>query len=489
MHFDFDTLQFEDALRAPERPAVLDAQATLLWRDLPAAVDRWIAQARAAGAQADQALVIVGHKEAAFVVAMLGCLRMGVPFVPIDVINPADRIARITSVVRSAVRYNAQTAQFEDTGVAAHPLAEKGLAYIMFTSGSTGEPKGVQIGRESVALFAGWIRDCLHLGEAPVFMDQMLFSFDFSLFNWVGAMVTGGAVALCARETIEDRNAFTQYLASTRVSVWASTPSFVRQQLLDSRFDATNLPDLKVFVLGAESLTSPLAEAIWARFAGARIINSYGPTEATCSTTWVEVDPEMRRAAPLPFPIGRAKPYADVFIDNDEIMVAGDHVMRGYINRPDLNESRMFVRNGKRGYKTGDIGDMDAQGLVTFRGRRDDQIKLHGYRIELAEVDAGLALLPGVRAGSAIALKRPDGTLVRMVGFVDPDHAGPPGLQPLPPALADWKALLGRHLPHYMVPSELLVCHGFPVSQTDKTDRKQLEALYLQSRTAPKTAV
>ena len=486
MRFNFDSLQFEAADHAAAQPAIVDANGMVVWKEFPLAVDQWMARAQAAGAKADHALVIVGHKEAAFVVAMLGCLRLGIPFVPIDVINPAERITRITEVAHASLRYNAQTDAFEPTGVAAQVLAEKSLAYIMFTSGSTGEPKGVQIGRESVALFAGWIRDCLQLKNAPVFMDQMLFSFDFSLFNWVGAMVTGGTVALCARETIENRTAFTQYLADAHVSVWASTPSFVRQQLLDGQFDTKHLPELNVFVFGAESLTSTLAEAIWSRFPAARIINSYGPTEATCSTTWVEVDPVMRQAAPLPFPIGRAKPYAQVFIEDDEIMVAGDHVMRGYINRPDLNETRMFVRGGKRGYKTGDIGDMDAQGLVTFRGRRDDQIKLHGYRIELSEVDAALALLPGVRAGSAVALKRPDGTLVRMIGFIDPDHTGPKGLLPVPDSLKDWKALLGARLPSYMVPSELLVCHGFPTSQTDKTDRKQLEAMYLQSRISPK---
>ena len=124
----------------------------------------------------------------------------------------------------------------------------------MFTSGSTGDPKGVQIGRESVTLFAGWIRDCLRLGAAPAFMDQMLFSFDFSLFNWVGALELGGACVLCPRETIAERGAFMQYLADTGVAVWASTPSFVRQQLFNPDFNGASLPGLRVFVFGAESL-------------------------------------------------------------------------------------------------------------------------------------------------------------------------------------------------------------------------------------------
>lgn len=482
MRFDFERFDFIEPGEAAQRPAVVDAAGTLDWCGLVQAVHQWEQAALRHGARADQPLLITGHKEAGFVVAMLGCLRLGVPFVPVDVVNPRERIARIAHLVQAGLHYDAQAGALRDTGIAAQALQEKSLAYIMFTSGSTGDPKGVQIGRESLGLFARWIRDSLALGQAPVFMDQMLFSFDFSLFNWMGALATGGTCVLCARDTIADRQAFAAYLGRTRVNVWASTPSFVRQQLLDPDFDQQHLPDLRVFVFGAESLTPTVAEALWSRFPQARIINSYGPTEATCSTTWVEIDAALRAAAPLPFPIGRAKPYAEVFLEDGEICAVGDHVMRGYLNRPDLNQSRMFMRHGKRGYRTGDIGEIDSQGLVTFHGRRDDQIKLHGYRIELAEVDAVLATLPGVRAGAAVALKRPDGTLVRMIGFVDLDCAGPAGLQPLPAALAHWRDLLAQRVPPYMIPSELLACHGFPLSQTDKADRRQLERMYQQSR-------
>ncbi|QNP50311.1 AMP-binding protein [Diaphorobacter aerolatus] len=484
MRFDFDLFEFLELSENPRDAAIHDASGELSWQALRTAVDVWMIAALEAGAHADLPLVITGHKEADFVVAMLGCLRLGVPFVPIDVINPQARAERITELVNASLVYDTQKKRFLPTGHEPLELEEKGVAYIMFTSGSTGDPKGVQIGRESMGLFASWIRDCLNLGEAPVFMDQMLFSFDFSLFNWVGALACGGAVALCARETIEDDAAFAAYLAHTRVSVWASTPSFVRQQMLGASFNATHLPDLKAFVFGAESLTPTMAEALWERFPEVRIINSYGPTEATCSTTWVEIDAALRESAPLPFPIGRAKPYADVFIDNGEICIAGDHVMRGYLNRPDLNETRMFTREGKRGYRSGDVGDIDAQGLVTFRGRRDDQIKMHGYRIELAEVDAALALLPGVRAGAAIALRRPDGVIVRMIGFVEPDHGGPAGLHPPYTEIKNWKTILAQRVPPYMVPSELFVCHGLPITQTEKVDRKKLEQMYRESRTA-----
>ncbi|WP_447577295.1 AMP-binding protein [Achromobacter kerstersii] len=489
MRFDFSTYDFTDITTNADAVAVVDAQGAMTWSELKAATNAWIlaaGQAGLAGGHDAAPLAISGHKEAAFLVAILGCLRLGVPFVPVDVINPPERIARIGQLVNAGLRYDAQADIFLPASDAPAPLAEKDLAYVMFTSGSTGDPKGVQIGRESVTLFAGWIRDCLNLGAAPAFMDQMLFSFDFSLFNWVGALALGGTCVLCPREVIAERDAFIKYLADTRINVWASTPSFVRQQLFNPDFNHVHLPGLRVFVFGAESLTPPMAEELWQRFPDVRIINSYGPTEATCSTTWVEIDATLRAAAPNPFPIGRAKPYADVFIENGEISIAGDHVMRGYLNRPDLNATRMFTRNGKRGYRSGDLGEIDNQGLVTFRGRIDDQIKLHGYRIELAEIDAAIATLPGVRAGATVALRRPDGAIVRLIGFVEPAASGPDGVQPLPPDLHEWKAVLGRRLPPYMIPSELVACHRFPTTSTDKADRKQLARLYLDARLSKK---
>ncbi|KRG84456.1 D-alanine--D-alanine ligase [Stenotrophomonas daejeonensis] len=484
MRFDFDDCRFVELDVARQAPALHGAEGVMDWTGLHLATERWMERARAAGIGAGHAVVISGHKEMAFVVAMLGCLQLGAAYVPVDTINPAARLHRITGLVHAQAVYDAAADAFLPGVAEPRPLAEPGLAYVMFTSGSTGDPKGVQIGRDSVALFAGWIRDCLALGTAPALMNQMLFSFDFSLFDLCGALALGGSCALCPREVIADSERFIDRLQQAQVAVWASTPSFVRQQMLNPRFDAAHLPALRVFVFGAESLTPRVAEELWARFPQARIINSYGPTEATCSTTWVEIGPALRAAAPNPFPVGVAKPYAEVFIDDGEICMAGDHVMRGYLERPDLDAGVLFEHKGKRAYRSGDLGDMDAQGRVHFRGRKDDQIKLNGYRIELAEVDTALSALPGAIAGATMVLRRPDGSPMRMVGFIELAQPGEGAVQPLPAPLQDWKALLAQRVPAYMVPSELLVLGSLPSTASDKVDRKQLEQCYAQARAA-----
>ncbi|AIR88829.1 AMP-binding protein [Pseudomonas cremoricolorata] len=489
MHFDFDRCQFAETDRAPDAPALCDSQRALHWAGLAEAVEGWCARAMAQGIAPGTALVLSGHKQIEFVVAMLGCLRLGVTYVPVDSINPPPRLQRIIELVGAGHCYDAEQDAFRTTEAAAVPLKEAGLAYIMFTSGSTGDPKGVQIGRDSVALFAGWIRDCLALGEAPCFMNQMLFSFDFSLFDLCGALALGGQCVLCPREVIADPEQFVGYLASSQVNVWASTPSFVRQQLLNDDFNAQHLPTLNTFVFGAESLTGALANQLWQRFPSARIINSYGPTEATCSTTWIEILPPLEGST-QPLSIGRAKPYAELLLDDGELCIAGDHVMRGYLNRPDLSAAVLFDHHGKRAYRSGDLAEIDEQGRVFFHGRRDDQIKLHGYRIELGEVDAKLSALPGVGQAAAIVLRRPDGTALRMVGFVETHgHLPKETLGPLPDGLDDWKQRLAANVPAYMIPSELLACGGFPTTASDKVDRKRLAALYQQARSKkPKEA-
>lgn len=476
MRFDLKSFQFTDTGYAPDAPAVIATDRSLSWAQLRAEAGAWAEEARRHGVAPDVPVVIYGHKEAAFFVAMAGALLIGAPFVPVDTIYPQERLRRIVEIVRAAAVFDAVSGSF--TPGEGAMLAERGLAYVMFTSGSTGDPKGVQIGRESVGLLGDWMLGSFGLGEAPVFMNQAPFSFDLSMYEVFATLAAGGCCVLNAREQIAAPSAWMARLAEHGVTVWVSTPSFAHQQLANRDFSPAALPTLRTFLFCGEPLPSALAKKLRQRFPDAVILNTYGPTEATVATTWIEVTDAVL-AAHDPLPVGHAKPDSVLIVDEGEICIVGDHVMRGYLNRPDLNEAKLYTyADGRRAFRTGDLGQMEGDGLLFCRGRMDDQIKLNGYRIELAEIDEALHGLPGVEGGACAVLRRPDGTAVRLIGFV----AGVDGEQApsilAPDALAGWKERLAQRLPPYMVPSELVACPALPMSNNHKIDRKKLVEIY-----------
>lgn len=475
MHFDFDTGEFRDLSIRPDALAVIAHDRSLSWQALQAEAQAWCDEARALGLQADAPIVIRGHKEAAFMVALTGALMLRAPFVPVDAVYPQDRLQSIIDTLDAHLMYDAAAARFQVLREGPAPtLAESGLGYIMFTSGTTGKPKGVQIGREGVQGLIDWMRLDFGLGEVPVFLNHTVFSFDVSLYDVFGALTTGGTIMMLDRDSGASVLKVAELIAQHKVTTWVSTPSFAQQQLLNPGFSGAALPSLRTFLFCGEPLPVPLARQLRKRFPGVPILNTYGPTEATVATTLLKVDDALL-ATDAVMPIGYAKRDAQVYCDEGELCIVGPHVMRGYINRPDLNATRMFVKDGLRGFRTGDLGTEGEGGLLFCQGRIDDQIKLNGYRLELLEVDAALATLPGARAGAAVALRRANGSVARLVAFVETGE----GNESLPEELADWKNLLAARLPHYMLPTELLACPRMPVSVNYKIDRAKLAERYL----------
>ncbi|MFM0735139.1 D-alanine--poly(phosphoribitol) ligase [Paraburkholderia sediminicola] len=491
MRFDLNASRFADTDVRADAWAVIGADRALRWHELAEQAHVWVAQARAHGFAADVPVIVRGHKEAGFLVAMAGALLLGAPFVPVDTIYPDERMRRIASALSAQTYFDAQGGRFvslnaqggrPETGAAqgsASPasapqaLREKNLAYVLFTSGTTGEPKGVQIGRESVAALADWMAADFALGDVPVFLNQAPFSFDLSMYEVFGTLTLGGTVVLASRALTAQGATFLATLARHAVTTWVSTPSFAQQQLLNPQFSQDGLPTLGTFLFCGEVLPVALARQLRQRFPAARLINTYGPTEATVATTWIVVDDAVL-AHHARLPIGYAKRDAEVFVDEGELCIAGAHVMRGYLNRADLNAARMFIHDGQRAFRTGDLGAVDGGGLLFCHGRIDDQIKMGGYRIELMEIDAALRALPGAASAASVPLRRPDGSVARIVGFVATGNDD----GRLPDALHDWKMLLAARLPSYMIPSELLACRSLPVSVNFKIDRAQLAQDY-----------
>ncbi|WP_144142863.1 D-alanine--poly(phosphoribitol) ligase [Paraburkholderia sp. BCC1884] len=485
MRFDLSAGRFVETDVRADAWAVIGADRALHWHELAAEAQAWAERAREQGFGTDVPVIVRGHKEAAFFVAMTGALLLGAPFVPVDTIYPEERMRRIATTLGAQIYFDAQHDRFVNLNGGAQPnsneppaqpLREKNLAYVLFTSGTTGEPKGVQIGRESVAALAAWMAADFALGDAPVFLNQAPFSFDLSMYEVFGTLASGGTVVLASRALTAQGAALLATLEHHGVTTWVSTPSFAQQQLLNPQFSQAGLPALRTFLFCGEVLPLALARQLRQRFPAARIINTYGPTEATVATTWIVVDDAVL-AQHARLPIGHAKRDAEVFVEAGELCIAGAHVMRGYLNRDDLNAARMFTHHGQRAFRTGDLGALEGDGLLFCHGRMDDQIKVGGYRIELMEIDAALRALPGVASAAAVPLRRPDGSVARIVAFVAFVATGSDDRR-LPDVLHDWKTLLGARLPPYMIPSELLACRALPVSVNFKIDRVQLAQDY-----------
>ncbi len=331
-------------------------------------------------------LVLHGHKEIDFAVAIYACLLNKIPFIPVDSIYPESRLNNICQLSKARFVYRSATQTFEKQTDEEVELVEKDLAYIMFTSGTTGAPKGVQIGREAVFNLMKWMKEQLNLAAPNVFMNQAPFAFDLSMYEIFGNLAYGGCIVMNSRDAISNPATWIDFLAKQQITTWVSTPSFAMQQLLNPKCSQATLPSLKEFLFCGEKLGKPVVNMIFQKFPGVRVINTYGPTEATVATTYVDITPDML-AAEEELPVGVAVLNSKLEIVDEEIWISGNHVMRGYLNNETENAKRLVVHSvDNRTYKTGDYG-FEKNGLFYVQGRKDEQIKLNGYRIELSEIE------------------------------------------------------------------------------------------------------
>lgn len=430
-------------------------------------------------------VVLVGHKEPAMLIGFLGCAKAGHPYVPLDTIMPEQRRRRVIETARAPFALDMDDVMriSADGG----PLSRRrggprDVHYIMFTSGSTGEPKGVPITRGALTHFLAWLQSEHEFRTgAEVFLNQVVYSFDVSHMDTYLSLINGGRLVSLSRDDIGDLRRLFEAIAGARLTTWVSTPTFAQLCLTERRFGEDMLPRLRRFLFCGETLGVETAGALLDRFPDAEIWNLYGPTEATIAATSIRVDRELLDRYPA-IPIGRAMPGSRVEIVDDElhpvapgtqgeILIAGPNVSPGYLERPELN-ARVFVElDGVPAYRTGDRGWVE-DGLLFFGGRMDRQVKLQGFRVELGDVESHLTALPGV-LGAAVLPVEKDGSVQSLTAFV---------------VLADFdrakerarirqlrKALLDR-VPAYMLPRRFRVLDNFPMTPNGKVDRRRLSA-------------
>ncbi|MBK9753918.1 MAG: D-alanine--poly(phosphoribitol) ligase subunit DltA [Nannocystis sp.] len=414
-------------------------------------------------------VVVRGHKEPEMLVAFLAAIKAGHPYVPIDDSLPSTRVASILRTCGdAALVLSTADIMMLSAGNQRPPLAAAlrldEAVYIMFTSGSTGEPKGVEITLANLAGFVTWASAVHPVGGRRRFLNQAPFSFDLSVMDLYLALTTGGTLVSVDRAMLSNPLELRAALASADLEVWVSTPSFAEMCLRDRSFNAACLPRLDTFLFCGETLSPACVRGLHTRFPGARVYNLYGPTEATVAVTSILVDERLLDRWPV-LPLGRPRPDTRVFIDAGEIVIEGPCVSPGYRGAPELTARVFDGVPPRRRYRTGDAGHLD-DGELFFAGRLDHQVKLFGHRIELDDVAANLTAIADVAQAVVLPIIR-EGRCEALAAFVVPREG----------TILDLEALrseLRTRMPAYMLPRDIRICDEIPMTTNGKVDRGQL---------------
>src|SRR5437660_2668522 len=364
---------------APEATAHISDRKTLTYGQLRRRSDALASYLTERFGDDRSPIAVLGHREPEMLIAFLGAVKSCRPYVPLDAALPQQRIDKILATSGAALVLTPEDVRQLPESQMRCPsrgLQGDGPFYVLFTSGSTGEPKGVIITLACLEHFVSWMLAEQQFAErAEVFLNQAPFSFDLSVMDLYCSLATGGTLFSVNRDLIENPKQLYRALANSGVTTWISTPSFARMCLVEQKFTEAMLPRARRFLFCGETLAPQTAAELLGRFPRAQVWNMYGPTEATVATTSIRIDDSiLQRYSALP--VGRAMPGTQILVvdqnchelpanERGGIIIAGPNVSPGYIGRPDLTARALFERRGQRAYRTGDLGRF-RDGLLFF---------------------------------------------------------------------------------------------------------------------------
>lgn len=499
------------AARNADRIAVDDGIERLTYRELDRRSNAIARQLGSVPMDDDQPVGILLERGVDLAIAMLGVLKVGRPYVPLDPRSPPARNALILEeaapgavVVPAAGRAalvpeGLPRVDVTATAGAAPPepaVSPDERAYIIFTSGTTGRPKGVQVTHDNVLRLFSSTEPLFSYSCNDVWSVAHSFAFDFSVWELWGALLYGGCARILRRDEVADPQRFLTLLGDERVTVLSQTPSAFKQ-LLRLQPTPPDLPALRLVVFGGEALHFPDLTQWFDRFPAEqpRLVNMFGITETTVHASYHPVLPDDTRSAASI--IGRPLPDLDLrLLDRQgrsvpsgeigEIVVTGPGVAVGYLGQPDLTAERfvnVVTEHGTvvRGYRSGDLARLDGAGRLLYEGRADRQVKIRGHRIELGEIEAALTSHERV-SHSVVVVRTDDAGLDRLVGYVVPSTGHPP----VPESVLQHAAAL---LPAYMVPDAVGCLESLPTTVNGKLDLRALPPLARAGRGLDDTGV
>lgn len=498
MKFDIANREFQDIDLQAAKLALVGSDKTLSWFEFKRETEKLLICLEKLKLEIGTPVFVYGHKEVANIVAKTALMMLKLPYVPADIIFPLERIKMMKEECQAHVLINCTNSsdlnelfdlviqapefiitnknQAKITSLNHLTTSDNPINYILFTSGSTGKPKGVPICEKGVNEFAEWLKTDFKLNDKDVILNVSALSFDFASYEEYSFLELGSTLVLSDTDTIKNSKKLIKNIKEYQVNVWVSTPSLVFMYLMEPEFNTEALPSIHTFVFAGEALPLRTVKRLHQLFPNTRIINAFGPTEATNLTSKIELTPAIIEKYNA-VPIGTPKPHSEVFIIDEneegigEIIIAGNHVTIGYLNNEELNNEKFYNYKTYRAYKTGDFGFIK-DGILFYVGRNDNMVKLHGYRIELEDINSKLKEIKGVKNAVTIGLKHNGETkkIVSLVVRQDPE------LKPEQLFIA-----LKQTLPAYMLPADIKFISEIPLNSSDKTDLKQLQEIYLNA--------
>ena len=486
----------EQTRLAPEAIAVVGSGGALSFAELDSYSMSLARHLRRHGVGPEVPVGVCAMRSAEVVVVLLGILRAGGIYVPLDPEYPPERLrfmmddAKVNTVlVQRGLRVSLPSRinaieigpeLFEEDGDETPvSVLPENLAYIIYTSGSTGTPKGVMISHAAISNTLDWLQDTFHLTAADVVAHKTSISFTDSIWELLWPLLASSKLVVIEEKVSQFPRLLLQHLRQHGVTVTQFVPAQMRLFLdeVERTAKPDPLPRLRWVFNGGEALPPALARDWYRAFPNTRIANAYGMTEsAIYGTNWI-VEPCDDGEPPVLVgrPISNERAYVLDTADqpcpplcSGEIHLAGASLARGYFARPDLTAERFvpdpFGPAGSRMYRTGDLGRQLEGGDIVCLGRLDRQVKIRGARVELGEVEAALGRHPNVR--QAVVMARREGTDNQIVAYYTyrENDPGPRGLY----------RFLADKLPGFMIPAFLVPMESFPLSHNGKVDRRRL---------------
>lgn len=425
--------------------------------------------------QGNSPVVIYGDKNINVIISILACIIANRTYVPVGLCTPLYRVKQIIQLTNSTLVLTDKSISLEKVDCRSLENLKQyenydtkenknDIVYIIFTSGSTGIPKGVPISKKNLINFIEWISSLKPLCNYKNIkvLNQASFSFDLSVADLYYSLCNGHTLIALNDNIQENYNEIFKTLSEIDIAVM--TPTFMKLLLLNEDFNLQKYPDFKCVYFCGEQLEVKTVKKIFNAFPNLKIINAYGPTEATSAVSAILITKEMINNLQL-LPVGEIETFAtDIEIIDDEIVLKGKSVFNGYLAN---YAGGYYKENDITCYKTGDIGFIE-NGKLYCKGRKDSQIKYKGYRIELNEIEHNINLIKGVKECAVVAKKTDNSVVKTIKAFVVVENKE---------KTSYIKSELEKYIPSYMIPKTIKIIDKLPINQNGKVDRKALSEL------------